>query len=169
MKRSHVRTLLRVALLIAADVVLTRFFSINAPTVRIGLGFAPIAVCAMLYGPLWAGGAAALADFLGAVLFPTGPFFPGLTLSAALTGVIFGLLLHRRGEGWLPLGGAVVLNCLGVGFLLNTYWLSILMKTPFLVLLPTRVFQALLMTAVQLVVIRSLRRPVRRYMDSGER
>lgn len=169
MKRTSNRTLLRVALLIAADVVLTRFFSFTAPSVRIGLGFAPVAVCAMLYGPIWAGSAAAMSDFLGAILFPSGPFFPGFTLSAALTGVIFGLLLHREREGWPRLVGAVLLNTIGVGLCLNTYWLTMILKTPFLLLLPTRIPQAVLMTAVQLAVIRLLREPVLRYLSREER
>ena len=81
------------ALLIALDVILTRLLAINTPVMKIGLGFAAVALCALLYGPWWAAVVAALADILGSTLFPTGAYFPGFTLTAACTGVSFGLCL----------------------------------------------------------------------------
>ena len=68
------------AQLVALDVVLTRLLAINTPLMKIGLGFAAVALCAVLYGPWWAALTAALGDLVGALLFPTGAFFPGFTL-----------------------------------------------------------------------------------------
>ena len=48
------------ALLITADVVLTRLLALNTPVMKIGLGFAAVALSAMLYGPGWAALTAAL-------------------------------------------------------------------------------------------------------------
>ena len=70
------------ALLVTADVVLTRLLAINTPVMKIGLGFSAVAICAMLYGPWWTALTAALGDLLGALLFPTGAYFPGFTLTA---------------------------------------------------------------------------------------
>ena len=50
------------ALLLAADVILTRILAFNTPLMKIGLGFAATALCAMLYGPWWAAGVAALGE-----------------------------------------------------------------------------------------------------------
>ena len=55
MKTSKVRTLVVAALLLAAHVVLVRFCAITTPLVRISFGFLPLAICGMLYGPVWAG------------------------------------------------------------------------------------------------------------------
>lgn len=164
MKRIHVRTMMQVALLIAIEIVLTRFCSISTPVVRIGFGFVPIAICGMLYGPVWAGVAAGVSDVLGATLFPVAPYFPGFTLSAILTGLIFGLLLRREEAAWPRLSLAVALNCLGVSLCLNTLWLSMLYGTAFHVLLPTRILQALIIIPIQLSLLRLLRRPVRLYL-----
>ena len=60
------------ALLITADVILTRLLAINTNVMKIGLGFAAVALCALLYGPWWAALTAALGDLLGSLLFPTG-------------------------------------------------------------------------------------------------
>ena len=41
------------ALLITADVILTRLLAINTNVMKIGLGFTAVALCALLYGPWW--------------------------------------------------------------------------------------------------------------------
>lgn len=84
-----------VAMLVAFDVIFSRLLAFNVLIAKVGLGFAATAVCAMLYGPVWAGVCAALADLVGALLFPTGAYFPGFTATAALSGVIYGLFLYK--------------------------------------------------------------------------
>ena len=49
----------------------------------------------MLFGPGVGGAVGALSDILGYAVRPTGPYFPGFTVTAALSGVIFGLLLGK--------------------------------------------------------------------------
>lgn len=159
------RVLIQVALLIALEIVLSRFLSITTPIVKIGFGFVPIAICGMMFGPVWAGVAGTVADLIGATLFPIGTFFPGFTLSAALTGIVFGLFQHKRKRGWLQLMGAVAINCLGISLILNTYWLTILMGTPFLLLLPMRIVQNLIMVPVQFIVLRFMQRPITIYSN----
>ena len=90
----NTRKLTLSALLLASDVLLTRVLAFNTPLMKIGLGFAAVAICARLYGAPWAALVAALGDILGSVLFPTGAYFPGFTLTAALTGLLFGLCLY---------------------------------------------------------------------------
>ena len=84
MSKFNTKKLITLSVLVAMDVVLTRFLSINAWNTRIGFGFVPMVIAAMMYGPLSAGIVAALADFIGAILFPTGPYFPGFTFSVFL-------------------------------------------------------------------------------------
>ena len=63
--------------MIALAVVLSKLISINISFLRIGFGFLPIAVLAIMYGPYVAAIGYGVADLLGAWLFPTGTFFPG--------------------------------------------------------------------------------------------
>lgn len=152
------RTIVHVSLLVALEIVLSRFASIATPVVKIGFGFVPIALCALMYGPVWAAVAGGMADFMGAMLFPIGAYFPGFTLSYALTGLVFGLFLYGKVPDWRRLLGAVAVNGLGISLGLGTLWLSILMATPYLTLLPTRVLQNLIMMPVQFIVIRLMQR-----------
>ena len=149
------RMLAMLGVLLALDIVLTRFLSITAWNIRIGFGFVPVVLAAMLFGPLPAAIMAALADFLGAILFPTGPYFPGFTLTAILTGLTFGLLLYKRDSLRNTVLAVAVVQFV-LGLLLNTLWISILYHSPFIPLLATRVLQSAFLSVVQIVTIRAL-------------
>lgn len=155
-KRFPLQKLALSALLLAFDVVFTRVLALNTPLVKMGFGFAAVALCAMLYGPAWAAAVAGLGDLIGALLFPTGAYFPGFTLTAALTGLIFGLCLYRREVRWRIAFLAAALNCLLVTLILNTAMIVVFFDAALPVLLASRVPQFFVMTAVQTLVIRAL-------------
>jgi len=152
MKKINTRTLAVMALLIALEVILSRFLSINAWNIKIGFSFVPVVIAALLLGPVCAGTVAALADFIGAVLFPIGAYFPGFTLTAFLTGLVFGLFLYPK-QSLARIAGAVAVNQLLLSLLLNSFWISVLYGSPFAPLLATRTVQCAILTVVQLVTI----------------
>ena len=160
-KTFNTRTLVTMGLLLAIEIVLSRFVSINAWNIKIGFNFVPVAIAAMLYGPLGGGIVAAMGDFLGAILFPIGPYFPGFTLTAFLTGSVLGLLLKKKTTP-LRIGAAVAVNQLVLGLFLNTYWISVLYTSPFWPLLVTRIVQCVLLLVVQFVVIGFIARTLKR-------
>lgn len=152
-KKSATSRLVIMAFLIAMEIILTRFCSINTPILRIGFGFLPVATMGILFGPLWAGIGYAVGDLLGMLIFPSGAYFPGFTLTAFLTGFIFGLFLHKNEITWkcvLPASLTVIIGC---NLLLDTLWLSILMGDGFIALLPTRIFKCVVMLPVHLILI----------------
>ncbi len=148
-------------MLMALDVVLTRFASVNLWDRRIGFSFLAVAAAAYLYGPLAAALTHGCADFLGAVLFPTGAYFPGFTLTAALIGGVYGLCFYRRDTLWRTSLGVVAAQLVGsIG--LNTLWISLTNHTPYLAVLPGRLIQAAIMTGVQVVCVPLVLRGVKR-------
>jgi len=165
MKKFNNRMIVTVAMLIAMEIILSRFCSIATPIVKIGFGFVPIAVCAILYGPVWSGLAGGVSDFIGAALFPIGPYFPGFTLSSILTGIVFGLFLYKRKGNVFQTGAAVLINCIGISMLLSTYWLTIITGSSFLALLPTRIVQNLIMISIQFCLISLIKKPITLYID----
>ena len=161
------------AMLIAIDVIFTRVLAINTPLMKIGLGFTAVALSAMLYGPLWAMLTAALGDLVGALLYPTGAYFPGFTVTAALTGLIFGLFLYRRERAWLRAFLAALTNSFFITLILNSLMIAVFFRsspaelsgadwarfvelTNFKQLMGARVPQFIIMTAVQTVVLAAL-------------
>ena len=156
------RTLTTLAMLIAIEVILSRFLSINAWNIKIGFGFIPVVIAAILYGPLAGGIVGALSDFIGALLFPIGTYFPGFTLTSFLMGAVFGLFLYKK-QGWLLGLAAVGINQFILGLFLNTFWISVLYGSPYVPLLATRVFQSILLTVVQLICIQLMVPILNRY------
>ena len=140
------------SLLVAMNVIFARFLSVSAWNVRIGFSFLPLAVGGMLYGAVAGGVVGALGDLIGAFVFPSGPYFPGFTLTAFLTGAIFGLCLHKKQGLWNILL-AVLLNQLLCSMLLNSLWISVVYGSPFLPLLATRAVQCAIVAPVQLVTL----------------
>ena len=148
-----VKKLIQISLLIAIEVILTRFCSIQTPIVRIGFGFLPIAMIAMMYGPLSAGISYVVGDILGMLLFPSGAYFPGFTLTAFLTGLTYGVFLYNKPATWSRIIGAAMTVCLIINLGLDTYWLSIIMGKGYLALLPTRIIKTVIMIPVQTLII----------------
>lgn len=155
MHKIDTKRLTTISLLIALEIVLSRFCSISAWNLKIGFSFVPVVVAAILYGPLQAGIVGGVADFIGAILFPIGIYFPGFTLTAFLTGIIFGIFLHKE-QNSFRIGGAVVLNQLGCSLLINSLWISILYTSPYLPLLSTRIVQCVILGPIQFIMISAM-------------
>lgn len=146
------------AVLLAAQIVLSRFCSFSVWNMKIGLAFIPVVICAILFGPWSAAIVSALGDFLGSVLFPIGPYFPGFTVTAFFSGLIWGLLHKKQTTARIIL--SVLLNQVLCSLLLNSLWISVLYTSPFVPLLATRAVQCAVMGPAQFLIILLLRRPL---------
>ena len=72
-----------------------------------------------------------LLDVLKFLIKPTGAFFPGFTISAIISGIIYGFILYKNPISLPRIIVAEVIEKVLIDCLLNTYWLSILYGTPF--------------------------------------
>lgn len=151
MAKYRLKKFVVIALMIALEFVLSRFLSISTQFVKIGFGFVPILFVAYLYGPVWAGLAWALSDFLGAMLFPIGPYFPGFTLTALLSGLIFGLFLFGRPQNFWRCFAAAFLVTMGLNLFLDTYWLIALYGEGYQIFIGWRLVKCAITLALQLV------------------
>ena len=142
-----------VALLIALDVILARFLSIQTQFLRIGFGFLPIAIAGIAYGPVWGLICGAVGDILGMLIYPSAAYFPGFTLTAALTGAVFGILLYNNKTSLarIIIASAIVCICLNLG--LDTLWLHMMYGDAFLVILPGRIIKCMINISVYVIVI----------------
>lgn len=164
---SRTKTLVFVSLLIAMEVVFTRFLSIQTPIIRIGFGFIPIAFSAIMFGPLIGGLTGAIADITGMMVFPTGgSYFPGFTLSAFLGGAFYGLFLYKKPVTLLNVAKSVAVIILFVDIGLNTLWLSVLLKKAVAVLIIPRIYKNLIMLPVQVVMIQVLWKYIGSHIDT---
>ncbi len=151
-RKINVRIVVIMGLMIAMQIILTRFLSIQAWNIKIGFGFIPIVITAIVLGPVEAGITAGIADFLGTIMFPIGPYFPGFTLTQVAMGITWGLFLNKKMT--LPRTiGACAVNNFVFSLFLNTLWISILYGSPYIALIPTRVMQAAFLFCVDTMII----------------
>jgi ECF transporter S component (folate family) len=154
-KRNRIFDIAVIGVLIAVEIILSRFLSISVWNMKIGFSFIPVVIAARRFGAPQAMIIAALGDFLGAILFPIGAYFPGFTLTAVLTAFCTAFFIHKECS-FKRILASVLINQIAGSLLLNTLWISILYGSPFFALLPTRVFQVVVMSVVQVAVMQVL-------------
>lgn len=167
------------AILLALLIVLSRFLSLKTPILKISFGFVPTMLCAIWLGPKWTVLINVLGDLIGATLFPFGSYFIGYTISTAIAGFIYGLLLYKKDvnsftdkQFIIRTIISVLLVTIIVNLGLNTLWTSITSGKAFIVLLGTRVVSQLIMAPIHIIVIlfieKVLRKPFDKYIRSNE-
>ena len=140
--RHNTRSVLLMGLFIAFEIILTRFFSIEYSILRISFELIPIAISAILFGPITAGVAAAVADVLGMFIFPKGAYFPGFTLSAFISGYLFGIFLYKKKITLFKVFLSSLSVILVVELLLKTVWLTITTQNAAMAILPVRLIKS---------------------------
>ncbi len=150
-KANPVQAMVVLAVLVALDVVIARFLAFRQWNIAFSFGFITLVIAARLYG--WIGGAAvgALGDFIGAIAFPTGAYFPGFTLTAAIRGGIYGLC-YKKSTHPITVVIATIITQILCSVLLNTTWVSVVYGANFTAALLTRLWQAGIMTVIEIVI-----------------
>lgn len=132
------------AFMIAIAFVLNRIVPAT-PVYHLSMDFLAIFIVGYKFGPLWAGLAYGIADTLGSILIPFGPYNPGITLSLVILGLIYGFVFYKRDlTGKKIIGYSVI--CAVLTFLVklfittaflwpvygadNTYWAYVLLRIP---------------------------------------
>ncbi len=124
------RALVITAMLLALRVVLGMFANTTLAffgnAVKISGAFLPTAIAGAMLGPVPALLVGALGDIISFMIVPTGTFFPGFTVSGALTGLIYGLFLYKNQITLPRVIIAWVVNTLAVETFLAAFWLYLL-------------------------------------------
>ncbi len=155
---SNLKKVIIAALMLAATIVLSRFLSVKTPIIVISFSYIPIMLCAVLLGPWWTMLVAGLADLIGALLFPFGAYFVGYTISATLSGFIYGIFLRYKKDMsykkfLMMLSISTLLVIALCNGLLNSLWIYITTKKALIAILPTRLVKELVMLPIQIVTI----------------
>lgn len=125
MNYSHFQNPARMGLCISLTVIMSYILAIHTTFIHLTFGFIPTAIFAILYGPVAAGIMAAIACFIGMLLFGQGVFFPGFMVSEFLVGYIYGYFLYKKDVTWKRLLLPEALITVFVHLGLNTLWLTL--------------------------------------------
>lgn len=150
MRKNMIRQIAVLSILLAMEIVLSRFLSFSVWNMKIGLSFVPLMLAAYLYGPVGGILVGGLGDLIGALAFPIGPYFPGFTATAALSGLVFGFALYKKCS-FPRILISVLFTQLVNGLLVNTYWISVLYGSAFDKLLISRIPQTAIMIVLEIV------------------
>ena len=158
--------------LTALLIVLTRLLSVMLPEVRIGFGRVPITLSGLLFGPFLGGISGAAADLVGMLIFPTGAYHPGFTISSMLDGLIPGLFLiyfkrnpvmgkyYTAKRIFLVQLITISLNSI----VLNTLWLTQYLGRGYMILLPARFINAIINLPIQTFIVYTIIRYLNRFV-----
>ena len=157
------QTITTVGLLLAIQMVLSSYGVIEVTdSLKISLAHLSLAPTAILFGPAAAGLQGGLSDLLGYMLKPSGPYFPGFTLTAALLGVIYGIMLYKTERKLWQIIAARVLVCLLLNITLNTVFLTMLYGPSRLATLPLRIVKNLIQLPIDCILLSAVCRAVNR-------
>lgn len=155
------KKILLCALFIASCIVLGRVLSIRTTIITIGFSFVPIILGAIILGPKYSTFIATISDIIGALLFPTGSYFFGFTITAFLTGLTYGLILYRKefkiDKNFII--RLIISTIIVTGLLngvLNTIWIIMINKSASRVVVPIRILKQLIMAPIKILTIISL-------------
>lgn len=156
----NLRSLILAALLLAIHVILAVFFNFQVTeSLRISIYFVANILTGCLFGPVMSLISAILGDILAFVIKPTGGWFFGWTLNAALSGLVYGMLFY----GKLPQRGkflaldlkyllrtllAITIVNLLINALLGTYWCTVMYGKGFMFYFTSRTIKNLVQIPV---------------------
>ena len=145
-------TLTCLALLTAMQIVIARFLAIPvSESIRFSFSFIPVVIAARRFGIIGGMLVYGLGDFLGAIIFPTGgAYFPGFTLTAAVSGLIYGLYLSKKSNA-LRIILSVLTSQVLCTLIMNSYWVSTLYGSDFGAVLVSRIPQSMVMSVLQII------------------
>ncbi len=128
------RNLVLMAVLIAIQIVLARYLSVQVHEgLRISFETIPLALAGMWLGPLPGVLVALLSDFLGVIIYGYGVYFPPISLGPMVFALICGLStkyvfrssLSETRDAWkvvLTVVVASIVNTYGIGLLTTTWY-----------------------------------------------
>lgn len=157
--RTSTQTLAMLAILVAAQMVIAQFLTIHTWNMKIGFSFIPVVIAARMYGA--AGGAivGGLGDIIGAIVQPVGAWFPPITVTNVIVGIMFGLLL-KKSDNFLRVLTSVLVSELFFSLFVTTLWISILYSTAntdfwpyYFTNLISRIPQVIILIAIKMVII----------------
>ncbi len=129
------------------------------PDNRITFTFAATAAAGITLGPVPAMLVGGLGDILGYFLNPGGgAYFFGFTISAALGGLVHGVLLYKaepKYAFWRVIIAELIIT-LFINIMLNTYWLSVLYAKAFAVFSAARIIKNFAAFPIHVLIVFAL-------------
>ncbi|WP_051208755.1 folate family ECF transporter S component [Butyrivibrio sp. WCD3002] len=162
----HLRNVTFCGMLAAIAIILGYVATFNIGNyIRIGFSGLPNQVVDYLFGPAVGAIFGAALDVIKWFLKPTGDFFPGFTISAALGGIIYGYAFYKKNITIVRVLVAQLIVKVFVNICLNSIWLKLLYGQALLAMLPGRIISNSVMlpidTFITFVMLKAIDKTIR--------
>ncbi len=124
-KSSHLRKIILCAILIALQIILSRYVGIQTQFIQTSLGFVPIAICSALQGPIYGSACALISDFLGVILAGTNAYCPLFSINAIIYALFYSFFLYKKEFKISNIIWSVLLQTILIAIPLTPVWLYI--------------------------------------------
>ena len=158
------------SLMIALTLVLNRIIPAT-PVYHLTLDFIPIFITGTLFGPIWAAVTYGVADTLGCIIYPFGPYNPGITLALMIIGLAYAFILYKKDLSGNKLIIRAIISSIALllikmfitTFFLwiqygggDTYWAYFIMRIPNCV--PIAIANAILLPPVYRLLVKQIQK-----------
>jgi ECF transporter S component (folate family) len=162
----HLKNVTFCGMLAAIAIILGYVATFNIGNyIRIGFSGLPNQIVDYLFGPAVGAIFGAALDVIKWFLKPTGDFFPGFTISAALGGIIYGYAFYKKNITIVRVLVAQLIVKVFVNICLNSIWLKLLYGQAILAMLPGRIISNSVMlpidTFITFVMLKAIDKTIR--------
>lgn len=151
-----IRSLCICAMMLSLRVVIGYFSNLTlaiSPEIKLGFSFLPIAITAILCGPVAGMIVGGLGDILSFMIAPMGYYFPGWTVSGILVGLIYGIFLYKAKNLLISTIVAEVIIGIFIEVALGSLWLLIQYQKAFLLMAGMRGLKTLVAIPFEIVLV----------------
>ena len=119
------------------------------------IGFDPVCniLADCLFGPVVGGIFSGAMDMLNFFLNPRGPFNPGLTLNAIISGLFIGSMFYKKKPTPIKLCIVLLIDHVILNAFLGTFWLYLVNGSGMLAWFPTRLVSNLVKPFIETIII----------------
>lgn len=149
----NLRKVVFAALVIAMRVAMAGIFIPVGPNLRVYFHFFVTAFGGLVCGPVMALMIGFGADILGVLLFPSGAYFFGYTLSAMAGALVYGLFLYKRPISMVRIALCKAVVSIGVNVLLGSLWSALLYSKGYYYYFVQSITKNILLLPVEVVVL----------------
>lgn len=150
-KNTKVIALLSV--LLALHVVLTATFVQVTPELRVYFTFFIKALAAIVAGPFVGIGFGMMADLIGVMIFPSGAYFFGYTLTAMVSMFIYGCFFYQKKLTILRIFIAKLSVNVIANIILNSFWSYLLYSKGYVYYLIQSVIKNILLLPIEVILL----------------
>lgn len=165
------------ALLLALFIIFDRLLTMHTKILEINLSLLTVMIAGIILGWKYSTIIAALGDLIGAFLWPFGSYFVGFTISSALSGLIFGILLYKSPNSdnknfkWKAIISNIIVFIV-LKLFLDSFWLNIMYGKTFIYYLGIRANAQIIMLPINIILIifieKKLKEPIQKYLYKEE-